>query len=338
MEKVAVIGAGSWATALAYLLGNKGLPVKMWARSSSVVQEINEMRVNPGYLPGVALPKEVAVTGSIKDALSGAAVAIYAVPSNAFRQVLGESLKHLPREALIVNTAKGLEESTAKRLSEVFTELAGIKRAGYYNLLSGPSHAEEVGRDMPTAVAISGGEPEYMSFLQDVFMTNNFRVYANNDLIGVELAGALKNIIALGTGIADGLGFGDNTRAALMTRGLAEISRLGIIMGADPLTFAGLAGVGDLIVTCTSPHSRNRRAGIEIGKGSTLEEAVKKVKMVVEGVRTTKVAKQLSELKEVEMPITSQMHEVLFNGLPAKKAVYNLMTREKNVEVKMWPQ
>ncbi len=337
-ERIAVIGAGSWATALVYLLGNKGMPVKIWARNASVVQEINEAKRNSVYLPGVVLPGNVVATGSIGEALRGATVVIYAVPSHAFRQVLGKSLKHLPREALVVNTAKGLEENTVKRLSEVFSDVVGTERAAYYNLLSGPSHAEEVGKDMPTAVAISGGNPEYMSFLQDVFMTSNFRVYTNSDLIGVELAGALKNIIALGTGIADGLGFGDNTKAALMTRGLAEITRLGIIMGADPLTFAGLAGVGDLIVTCTSPHSRNRRAGIEIGKGSTLGEAVKKVKMVVEGVRTTRVAKQLSEAKRVEMPITTQMYEVLFSGLSAKKAVYNLMTREKNVEVNMWPQ
>lgn len=330
--KIAVIGGGSWATALAALLGKKGYSVKMWARSREKAVEINRRRENTAYLPGVMLPPSVSVENDLKAVTENAAAVIFAVPSQVFREVLIRSKPYLPAGSLIVNTAKGLEESTLCRLSEVYCTEMGIEQAKYYVVLSGPSHAEEVGQDLPTAIVAASEDMEAAEQVQDIFMSRYFRVYTNPDLIGVEMAGALKNVIALGAGIVDGLGLGDNTKAALITRGLAEISRLGVAMGADPLTFSGLAGVGDLMVTCMSKHSRNRRAGIEIGKGKSLAEAVAAVKMVVEGVKTTRAAYRLALKKNVEMPITTEMYKILFEGLPAREAVLNLMMRLKTKE------
>ena len=332
MDKVAIAGAGSWATALAVLLSKKGKKVRLWARRQELAEEINRAE-NVRYLPGVYVPEAVRAEVDLESVLAGAEAVIFAVPSHSFREVLRRAMPCLPRGTLLVNAAKGLEEDTLLRMSEVFAEEAGQKRTRSYVVLSGPSHAEEVGRGMPTAVVCAGFSPEAAGTAQNLLMTENFRVYTSLDVKGVELGGALKNIIALGTGIADGLGFGDNTKAALMTRGLAEISRLGRALGADPRTFAGLAGVGDLIVTCTSMHSRNRRAGIEIGKGKSLEEALAAVKMVVEGVRTTRAAHRLALRHQVEMPITGQIHQVLFAGLSPRTAVMNLMTRERRCEL-----
>ncbi len=332
MEKIAVLGAGSWATALAVLLSKKVRQVELWARRQELAEEINSGE-NARYLPGVILPENVAAKRDLETILADAQAVIFAVPSHAFREVLRRALPCLPRRALVVNVAKGLEEDTLFRLSEVFLEEAGPERARFYVVLSGPSHAEEVGRGMPTAVVCAGFSPEAARDAQNLFLTESFRVYTSPDVKGVELGGALKNVIALGTGIADGLGFGDNTKAALMTRGLAEIARLGSVMGANPGTFAGLAGVGDLIVTCTSMHSRNRRAGIEIGKGRSLEEALAAVKMVVEGVRTARAARRLALRYKVEMPITEQIYQVLFAGLSPRSAVVNLMTRDPRCEL-----
>ncbi|MCL6448617.1 MAG: NAD(P)H-dependent glycerol-3-phosphate dehydrogenase [Armatimonadetes bacterium] len=336
MEKVAIAGAGSWATALAVLLSKKVQKVELWARRPELAGEINSAE-NVRYLPGVPIPENVRAKVDLESVLAGAEAVIFAVPSHAFREVLRRALPCLPRGILLVNAAKGLEENTFLRMSEVFLEEGGPVRARFYVVLSGPSHAEEVGRGMPTAVVCAGFSPEAAGTAQDLLMTESFRVYTSSDVKGVELGGALKNIIALGTGIADGLGFGDNTKAALMTRGLAEITRLGCAMGADPRTFAGLAGVGDLIVTCTSMHSRNRRAGMEIGKGKSLEEALAAVKMVVEGVRTTRAARQLALLRRIEMPITEQIYQVLFAGLSPRTAVVNLMTRDRRSELEHSP-
>jgi len=332
-SKIAVLGAGSWATALSRLLAGKGHRVVMWSVVPDQVREINETRENSQFLPGVLLPHNVEVTLDMEKALDDAGTVLFGVPSHAFREVLRKAVPHLPGGAVLVNAAKGIEEESHSRMSQVFAEVAGEVMLQRYVVLSGPSHAEEVGRDMPTAVVAASFSLEMAEYVQDLFMCENFRVYTNPDVIGVEIGGALKNIIALGTGIADGLGFGDNTKAALMTRGLAEISRLGMSMGAHPLTFAGLAGVGDLIVTCTSMHSRNRRAGIAIGRGKTLDEALSEVRMVVEGVRTTRAVNRLSELCSVEMPITGQIYQVLFEGLSPAAAVCKLMTRGKTHEM-----
>lgn len=331
LEKVAVIGAGSWATALAVLLGKKGHPVSLWARRAEQVTEVRETRQNHKYLPGVMLPNTITATNDLAEAVSGCDKIILGVPSHAVREICKQLQPILKTPKTVINTAKGLEESSLARLSTVMEEEFGGQHQVV--VLSGPSHAEEVGRDLPTTVVVSTRQRVTAEAVQDLFMTPTFRVYTNPDLVGVELAGSLKNVIALCCGVADGLGLGDNTRAALMTRGLAEIARLGMALGAQPLTFAGLAGVGDLIVTCTSMHSRNRRAGIEIGKGKTMEEAVASVQMVVEGVRTTRSAWALAQRHQVSMPITEQAYRVLFEGANAKDAVTNLMLRGKAHEV-----
>lgn len=266
-KKVGVLGAGSWATALSRLLARLGHLVRVWSIFPEQVREINETRENSQYLPGVAIPPGVEATVDLEKTLADAEVVLFGVPSHAFREVLRKALPYLPAKSIIINVAKGIEEESLCRMSTVFAGEAGEDLLERYVALSGPSHAEEVGRDIPTAVVAASSCLKSAEYVQDLFMCEFFRVYTNPDVTGVELGGSLKNIIALGTGIADGLGFGDNTKAALMTRGLAEITRLGIATGANPLTFSGLSGVGDLIVTCTSMHSRNRRAGIAIGQG-----------------------------------------------------------------------
>lgn len=332
-KKIGVLGAGSWATALSVLLAKKGYQVRMWSRRPDLAGEINNFRENSRYLPGVAVPPGIEVSVEMEYVLREPEAVVFGVPSHAFRDVVRTAIPYIPNGAVLVNVAKGIEEQSLCRLSRVFAEEAGQDMLQRFVVLSGPSHAEEVGREVPTAVVVASSSMESAEYVQDLFMGETFRVYTNPDVVGVELGGALKNIIALGTGIADGLGFGDNTKAALMTRGLAEISRLGIAMGANPLTFAGLAGVGDLIVTCTSMHSRNRRAGMAIGRGRSLEEALAEVKMVVEGVRTTRAARRLAERHAVEMPITEQIYRVLFEGLSPIEAVGNLMTRGKTHEM-----
>jgi glycerol-3-phosphate dehydrogenase (NAD(P)+) len=331
--RITVLGAGSWGTALAVLLVGKGYDVALWGRNPEFVTGLKETRENSRYLPGVRLPEAVRVTADLQEALHRTGVVVIAVPSHAFREVVCLIRPFLETGTVVVNAAKGLEEGSLARLSQVFAEVAGPERLARFVVLSGPSHAEEVGRQLPTAVVVAGPDPAVAEYVQELFMTPFFRVYTNPDLVGVELGGALKNIIALGTGIADGLGLGDNTRAALMTRGLAEITRLGVAMGANPLTFAGLTGVGDLIVTCTSMHSRNRRAGMAIGRGATLEQALGEVRMVVEGVRTTVAAYRLAARHAVSMPITEQIYRVLFEDLPPRAAVANLMTRTRTQEM-----
>ncbi|MGI6574271.1 MAG: NAD(P)H-dependent glycerol-3-phosphate dehydrogenase [bacterium] len=325
---VVVLGAGSWGTSLAVLLANKGYSVFLWGRRPELVQTLAKERENTNYLPGIKLPELIQVGIDPSGALKRASLVVYAVPSHAFRKTLANTWENVSSQAYIVNVAKGIEEGTLLRMSQIFVQETGADNSQRYVALSGPSHAEEVARSLPTAVvAAATTSLPAAEYVQQVFMTPNFRVYTHSDLIGVELGGALKNIIALGAGISDGLGFGDNTKAALMTRGIAEILRLGVQMGANPLTFGGLAGIGDLIVTCTSRHSRNRRAGLAIGQGKSLEEALNMVHMVVEGVRTTRAAYLLSQKYQIEMPITEQIYQVLFTGLKPEVAVVNLMGR-----------
>ncbi|MCL6609932.1 MAG: NAD(P)H-dependent glycerol-3-phosphate dehydrogenase [Peptococcaceae bacterium] len=330
-EKIAILGAGSWGTALAVHLARKGLRPVLWSRRPGLAEEILHTRRNSRYLPEAVIPENVIPSADLEEAAGNAGVLITAVPSHAFREVMLEARLCSRPQALVINGAKGIDENSLQRMSEIYLEISG--ETTNFAVLSGPSHAEEVCLGMPTAVVVASHDGGSAARAQNLLMSPDFRVYTNSDVTGVELGGSLKNIIALGTGIADGLGYGDNTKAALVTRGLAEIARLGSAMGASPMTFAGLAGVGDLIVTCTSMHSRNRRAGIEIGKGKTLEEALAAVRMVVEGVRTTRAARKLSLRHGVEMPITDQMYKVLFEGKNPREAVADLMGRGRKEEM-----
>ena len=329
-EKVTVIGAGGWGTATAIMLAKKGFAVKLWARRTELSQQISTTRENTDYLPGVVLPANIEITSDLDKAVAQCSYLVLATPTKAIRETITRAAPHISGDTVVVSLSKGLERSTLLRCSQVIAEVLGIEDR--VAVLSGPNHAEEVARDIPTATVAAAYDLGVAEMVQDLFMAPKFRVYTNSDIIGVELAGALKNIIALGAGICDGLGFGDNTKAALMTRGIAEITRLGVAMGANPLTFAGLAGIGDLIVTCTSKHSRNWRAGYALGRGETLDQVMERTGMVVEGVYTTEVAAQLAEREEVVMPITAALKEVLFEGKSPQLAVTELMVRDKTDE------
>ncbi|MDP4171447.1 MAG: NAD(P)H-dependent glycerol-3-phosphate dehydrogenase [Bacillota bacterium] len=332
-ESVAVIGAGSWGTALALVLADNGHEVRLWSHNENQVEEVNRFHTNKKYLPEISLPNSITGYSSLKDALTHIEIIILAVPTKAIREVLGK-IRSLQKTPLtVVHVSKGVEPDTLLRISEMIEEELPIEMLKDVVVLSGPSHAEEVSLRHPTTVTSSSKNLKAAEKIQDLFINHKFRVYTNPDVIGVELGGALKNIIALAAGITDGLGYGDNAKAALMTRGLAEIARLGTRMGANPLTFSGLTGIGDLIVTCTSVHSRNWRAGNLLGKGQSLEEVLDNMGMVVEGVRTTKAAYQLAEKYEVNMPITTVLYHVLFDGKNAKDAADILMARGKTHEM-----
>lgn len=333
MENIAVLGAGSWGTALALVLADNGHRVRLWSHRAEQVREINERRTNEKYLPAVRLPESIVGYDDLCAALDGLSIAVLAVPTKAIRTVLNQARSCLTAPITIVAVSKGIEPGTHKRVSEMVMEELGEWLEDVV-VLSGPSHAEEVVLRHPTTVAVSSPNMEAARRIQDIFMNHHyFRVYTNPDLIGVEVGGALKNIIALAAGISDGLGYGDNAKAALITRGLAEIARLGCALGANPLTFAGLTGVGDLIVTCTSVHSRNWRAGHMLGQGKKLDEVLESMGMVVEGVRTTKAAYELAKELGVKMPITEALYDVLFAGKDPKEAVDSLMARGKKEEM-----
>lgn len=325
--KTAVIGSGGWGTAISLLLASKGNDVYLWSWQQEETDRLNKDRENKEFLPGVAFPDNIFCTHNMGECVEGAEVIVTAVPSPATRTTARELSQFVKEGQKIVNISKGLEGSL--RLSEVYAE--EIPQANI-SVMSGPSHAEEVSRGLPTTNVIASKDIETAKELQGIFMKENFRVYTADDIIGVELGGSLKNVIALCAGISDGLGYGDNTKAALMTRGLAEIARLGIKMGAKEETFMGLSGIGDLIVTCTSMHSRNRRAGILIGQGKTLKQTLDEVHMVVEGVNTAAAAYELSKKYNVEMPIVEEAYKVLFEDKSPREAVNILMTREKKGE------
>ncbi len=329
--KIAVIGAGGWGTALAALAGGNGHRVSLWARSRATAAELAATRQNKRYLPDVTLPAAVDCTADLAGALAGAGIVIFAAPSHAVRAAAAAAT-HIAAGAILVSAAKGLEVATLKRMSEVIAEEIPAA-AGRIVAISGPNHAEEVGAGQPTATVAASLSRPAAETVQEALMAPRFRVYTNPDIIGVELGGALKNIIALGAGIGDGLGFGDNAKAALMTRGLAEITRLGVAMQARALTFAGLAGIGDLIVTCTSRHSRNRRAGLALAAGKTAGELEGETGMVVEGIRATLAANELSRRLDVEMPITAEIYRVLYEGASPREAVGRLMGRGKTLEL-----
>lgn len=328
MKKVAFLGGGSFGTSLAILLANKGNEVSIYDRDLSVVEDININRRNDKYIKNLNIPKNVTAYVELEKAIEDIDYLVLAVPSHVIRSVCKNLKGKLKREVIVISIAKGIEEGTDLRLSQVIKE----ELPNAVVILSGPSHAEEVALEIPTTLVATSEKMRYAEEVQELFMTANFRVYTNEDIIGVEIGGAVKNIIALAAGIADGIGYGDNTKAALMTRGMKEISRIGVALGGKEETFYGLTGMGDLIVTCTSMHSRNRRAGIAIGKGETLDEALKEVGMVVEGVKACRAFYELKERVGIVMPITDILYKVLFEGKDPKTGVRELMLRDKKNE------
>lgn len=329
MAEIGIIGAGSWGIALSVLLHNNGHHVTIWSALKDEIDMLNREHEQKDKLPGVKLADDMVFTTELSEAVKGKDVLVLAVPSS-FTRTTAHSMKELVAEGqIIVNVAKGIEESTLMTLSQVIED--EIPQADVA-VLSGPSHAEEVGRCIPTTIVVGAKTRKTAEYIQNIFMSDVFRVYTSPDVLGIELGAALKNVVALAAGIADGLGYGDNTKAALITRGIAEISRLGMAMGGKFETFCGLSGMGDLIVTCASMHSRNRRAGILIGQGKTMEEAMAEVKMVVEGVYSAKAAMGLAQKYQVELPIIEQVNKVLFEGKPAAAAVKDLMIRDKKLE------
>ena len=330
MAKIGMIGAGSWGTALTWLLTNNGHQVTVWSALENEIEMLKREREQKEKLPGVILSEDTVFTTRLSEAVEGQDLLVLAVPSPFTRSTAGQ-LKELVKEGqIIVNVAKGIEETTLMTLSQIIEE--EIPQAEVA-VLSGPSHAEEVGKGMPTAIVAGAYRKKTAEYIQNIFMSEVFRAYASPDVLGIELGAALKNVVALAAGIADGLGCGDNTKAALITRGIKEISRLGMKMGGHFESFYGLSGIGDLIVTCASMHSRNRRAGILIGKGYSMDEAMKEVKMVVEGVYSAKAAMGLAARYDVPLPIIEQVNEVLFNGKSARQAMNDLMVRDKKIEI-----
>lgn len=334
MAAVGVMGAGSWGTALARLLSKNGHEVTVWSIDKNEIEMLSREREHKTKLPGVKLPEEIIFTDDIKSTVTGKDMIVMAVPSAFTRSTAAKMCPMIKEGQLIVDVAKGIEESTLKTLSaQIEEEIPQAEVA----VLSGPSHAEEVGRELPTTVVAGAKKKETAEYVQSIFMNEVFRVYTSPDVLGIELGGALKNVVALAAGMADGLGYGDNTKAALITRGIAEISRLGVKMGGKIETFSGLTGIGDLIVTCASVHSRNRKAGYLIGQGKTMQEAMDEVKMVVEGVYSAKAAKALAEKYDVSMPIVEEVNAILFEGKTAKEAVNGLMLRDSRTENKGLP-
>jgi len=329
--KVSVLGAGSWGTTLALVLHENGHQVNCWSPETSDIDQIRKTGENTRFLPGVQLPVDLEFTDNLAGALKEGACIVVAVPSHAVRAVIAKCIGLTAQNAIWISVAKGIENETLLRVSQVIAQVGNIPAANIA-VLSGPSHAEEVGRKVPTAVVSASISKETAKKVQHIFINDYFRVYANLDIAGVEFGGALKNIIALAAGICDGAGFGDNTKAALMTRGLVEMNRLGVALGAKPDTFAGLSGIGDLIVTCMSRHSRNRHVGEQIGKGRSLEEVLAEMVMVAEGVKTTRSAYHLANRHQIDMPITEQVYLTLFEHKPPLEAMRELMTRASKLE------
>ena len=330
MKHVSFLGAGSWGLGLALLLNNNGHNVTVWSVLNDEVVMLQTEREHKRCLPGVRIPDSITISGDTANVINNADVLVLAVASPYTRSTAKLIAPFVKEGQIIVNVAKGVEEHTLLTLCQIVEEEIPQAKVA---VLSGPSHAEEVSRGIPTTCVIGAHEKNTAEYLQNIFMSDVFRVYTSPDMLGICIGGALKNVIALAAGIADGLGYGDNTKAALITRGNAEITRLGVAMGANPHTFSGLSGIGDLIVTCASMHSRNRRAGILIGKGYTKDQAMEEVQMVVEGVFSAKAALELSKKYNIEMPIVEQVNKVLFEDKPAAEAVKELMLRDKKIEI-----
>ena len=331
-EKISVIGAGSWGTTLANLLAGKNFDTMLYVYEPDQFVMMRQQRTNEKYLPGIELHPELQLTNSLAEAVNFSGYVVMAVPSHAVRSVLNHLTNQNLTDKIFINVAKGIENDTLLRMSQVINEVSGIPQDRIATL-SGPSHAEEVSREVATAVVAASDDLSTARIVRDIFRTDYFRVYSSTDIIGVELGGSFKNVIAIAAGIADGAGFGDNTKAALMTRALVEMTRLGMAMGAQMTTFSGLSGIGDLIVTCMSRHSRNRYVGEQIGKGKTLQQVLDEMVMVAEGVKTTKSVHQLLEKYPIETPISSEVYQVLFNDKNPHDAVRDLMTRDPKEEL-----
>ena len=325
MAAISVLGAGSWALGISLLLNDNGHDVTIWSALPEEIELLRQNHENPKYLPGIVIPDRIHLDTDLSNAVAEKDVIVLATASKYIRSTAKQLIGRIPDGQIIVNLAKGIESDSLSTLSEVIEEELPAAKVC---VLSGPSHAEEVARKLPTLVTIASHDLETAKYLQKIFASPVFRVYTSDDVLGIEIGGSLKNVIALAAGMADGVGYGDNVKAALITRGIREISRLAIPMGARRETLYGLSGMGDLIVTCASMHSRNRRAGILIGQGKTMDEAIAEVNMVVEGIVSAKAALELAEKHHVEMPIVTQVNKVLFEDLPVREAVDNLMMRD----------
>jgi len=330
--KVSVLGAGGWGTTLAILLHYNGHDVILWEYEKSYAQELIKKHVNSRYLPGVSIPKEMKISYDLGESTGDKNLIILAVPSQFLRNVVKKIDFSDIKNSILVSVSKGIEKGTLLTMAQMLEDVHPLLGKDQIGVLSGPSHAEEVSRRIPTAVTTASEDPVTSKTIQAAFMNSYFRVYSSADILGVELGGAFKNVIAIGAGIIDGAGFGDNTKAAIMTRGVSEISRLGSAMGAHPETFAGLSGMGDLIVTCMSKHSRNRYVGEQLGKGKKLKQILKSMKMVAEGVETSRSASQLAQKHSVETPITNEVYKILFEDKDPVKATTDLMTRDMKME------
>ena len=330
--KIGILGAGGWGTALSIVLHHNNHNITLWEFDKELAEIFKKSRENEKFLPGVKLPSEIIITSDLEEAISKSEIIIFAVPSHTVREVAEKIKKFDIKNKIIVSAVKGIENKTLYRMTEVLKEILTTLNNDDIAVISGPSHAEEVSREIPTAVTIASKNTNIAVYLQKIFMTPSFRVYASSDVIGVELGGSLKNVIAIAAGICDGAKVGDNSKAALLTRGIAEITRLGVALGAEPKTFSGLTGFGDLIVTCYSSYSRNRYVGEQIGKGGKLKDILENMVMVAEGVRTTESAYQLAEKYEVETPITNKVYNILFKDENPINAVNELMTREAKIE------
>lgn len=325
--EIAVIGAGSYGTCLAKLLGDKGHQVRLWCRGGELARDLETTRENPVYLPGFRLPEQVRITTEVADAVRGARIVLGVTPSHAIRPLLGAAAHALADDVVVVNASKGLEEGTLQRVDEIYREILPPAVAARAAFLSGPTFAREVAAGKPSAIVVAGADQVALRRVQDAFSTERFRVYLSDDVVGVQIGGALKNVVAIAAGLSDGVGAGDNARAALMTRGLAEIARIGVRLGANPLTFAGLSGMGDLVLTCAGELSRNRRVGLELARGKKIGEIVAEMRMVAEGVKTTKVAHELAHRLGVDAPMTDFMFSVIYEDRPVAAAIADLMTR-----------
>ncbi|MDL1957792.1 MAG: NAD(P)-dependent glycerol-3-phosphate dehydrogenase [Deltaproteobacteria bacterium] len=340
MKRIGVLGAGSWGTTLAVLLANKKIKTVLWARNQEFAKQIRKSRENKSYLPGIELPVTLEITSDIAKAVLNKEVILFVVPSHGLRKVakqiamaLSDFTQSPNLPYALVSASKGIENRTLLTMTEIMKEVLPSRLSGRLAALSGPSFAQEVASSMPTAVTIAASEHKLCTGLQELFTTETFRVYTSLDLMGVQLGGALKNVMAIASSISDGMGFGTNTRAALITRGLAEMSRLGMRLGANPLTFAGLAGLGDLVLTCTGDLSRNRQVGLKLGQGQSIENILKETSMIAEGVKTASSAYAMAEKYKVDMPITNQVYKVLYEGLDPKDAVNELLKRPPRQEL-----
>lgn len=327
MQDIAVIGAGSYGTCLAMLFGNAGHRVSLWARSAETAAEIERTRINKAYLPNWPLPPTVSVTSDLEAAIRGRRFVVAVTPSHGAREVLGSAAAWLDPNTIVINASKGLEDGTLATIDQIYREIFPARIAQRATYLSGPTFANEIAAGMPAAIVLAGYDTETTRLAQETLSSIRLRIYSSDDVRGVLIGGALKNVIAIAAGVSDGLALGSNARAALITRGLAEITRIGVAMGAQPATFAGLSGMGDLVLTCSGESSRNRRVGLALGQGKKMEEILSEMKMVAEGVKTTKVAHELAAKLGVPSPITDVMFEVVHRGAPARDTMIKLMQR-----------